>query len=346
MIASLLKEYGIHLDDSRVEPLTIGLINTTWKVTTGKQQQFILQRINDSVFKKPHWLAENMRMLAQYLEHHSPLYLFVSPIKTNRGEEMVHEKKTGYFRLFPFVQGSHTINVVSTAEQAWEAAGQFGKFTTLLAGFDVKKLYLTLPDFHNLSFRYRQFEDALKNGNEDRIKQSAELILQIKKRTHLLATYENIKLNGLVRSRVTHHDSKISNVLFDERGKGLCVIDLDTVMPGYFISDLGDMMRTYLSPASEEESDFSKITVRDDVFRAIVQGYLGSLGGELSPEEKAFILYAGFFLIYMQAIRFLTDYCNNDRYYGATYEEQNFVRAGNQLCLLRSLKKRKENLWS
>ena len=144
--------------------------------------------------------------------------------------------------------------------------------------------------------------------------------------------------------RVTHHDTKISNVLFDESGKGICVIDLDTIMPGYFISDLGDMFRTYLSPANEEVKDFNAIDVRDDFFRAIVQGYVSTMGTELTEEEKRLILYSGKFIIYMQAMRFLADYINNDVYYGARYEEQNFVRAGNQLQLLKILTDKTEIL--
>ena len=343
MIASILLAYGIHYEDSLVEPLVSGLINRTWKITKGKQQ-FILQRINTHVFKKPDELADNIRMIDQYLIQHRPSYLFVSPIKSNRQEEMVYDEREGYFRLFPFVQGSHTINVVSTPDQAFEASLQFGKFTRLLSEFDATRLHITIPDFHNLTLRYHQFEDSLKYGSEERIKQSAPLISEIKNHQPILASYEKMKKNAHVRHRVTHHDTKISNVLFDDQGKGICIIDLDTVMPGYFISDVGDMMRTYLSPANEEEKNFSTIEVRDDFFRAIVQGYLSSMGDELTTEEKELILYSGLFLIYMQAIRFLADYCNNDSYYGASYKDHNFVRAGNQICLLKKLEEKSEVL--
>ena len=139
-----------------------------------------------------------------------------------------------------------------------------------------------------------------------------------------------------------HHDTKISNVLFDKKNRGLCIIDLDTVMPSFFISDVGDMMRTYLSPVSEEEKDFSKIEVRDEFFEAIVRGYLHDMNDELSAIEKNYFVYAGKFLIYMQALRFLTDYFNNDVYYGSKYPQQNFVRANNQIVLLRRLLEKEE----
>ena len=123
-------------------------------------------------------------------------------------------------------------------------------------------------------------------------------------------------------------------MLFDDNNKALCVIDLDTIMPGYFISDVGDMMRTYLSPVSEEEKDFSKIEIREAYYKAIADGYYGEMKNELTDTEKEHFLYAGTFMIYMQAIRFLTDYINNYIYYGAKYPEHNFDRAGNQVAML------------
>jgi Ser/Thr protein kinase RdoA (MazF antagonist) len=343
MIPTILKAYGINTAQSHVEPLTSGLINNTWKVTSGNKD-YILQRINDQVFKKPFEVAENIRMIDDYLKESSPNYLFVSPVRNLDGDDIYYEKDQGYFRVFPFIKGSHTINVASTPKQAFEAALQFGKFTRLLSGFEAHKLNTTIPDFHNLTLRFQQFKSALSNGNPIRIKQSQHLIAEIKKYNDILDVYEKIRNSSFVKHRVTHHDTKISNVLFDEQGKGLCVIDLDTVMPGYFISDVGDMMRTYLSPANEEEKDFDKIEIREDFFKAIVNGYLSSMGDELTAEEQGLILYSGLFLIYMQGIRFLADYFNNDVYYGARYEEQNFVRAGNQLILLKRLDEKAEIL--
>jgi Ser/Thr protein kinase RdoA (MazF antagonist) len=335
MTDTILKAYGLQ-ETARLEPLTSGLINRTWKVTEG-ENQFILQQINDQVFKKPYDLAENIRMVDLYLKEHSPQYLFVSPISTVANADLYFVKDEGYFRLFPFIKGSHTIEVVSTPEQAFEAAFQFGKFTRLLSGFDATNLHITIPDFHNLTLRYRQFEEALEKGNPNRIKQSQSLTEAIKKQLGILTDFEKIKKNKNVKQRVAHHDTKISNVLFDDNGKGICIIDLDTIMPGYFISDVGDMLRTYLSPANEEVKDFKTIEVREDFFRAIVQGYIQAMENELTEEERGLMLYSGLFLTYMQAIRFLTDHFNNDIYYGARYEDHNFVRAGNQLQLLKIL---------
>ena len=342
MLSAILRAYGINNPD-KIESLTSGLINKTWKVTEGKAE-YIVQQINHQVFKKPFEVAHNIRMVDDYLKKNAPNYLFVSPVSSTAGDDILHFEGEGYFRVFPFIQHTHTIDVVTSPDQAFEASFQFGTFTKNLSGFDASQLHVTIPDFHNLSLRYTQFQDALRTGNVERIKQSKSLINSIQSNTNILDEFEKIRSHAEVKLRVTHHDTKISNVLFNDAGKGICVIDLDTIMPGYFISDVGDMFRTYLSPANEEERDFSNIEVRDEFFKAIVHGYISAIGHELTTEEQSLLFYAGLFLTYMQAIRFLADYCNNDIYYGARYEEQNFIRAGNQLTLLEKLLERSADL--
>ena len=336
----ILKKYGMEGPQVFVQPITNGLINKTWKVIDG-EEQYVLQRINDHVFKQPQEIAKNIAMIADYLEQKTPSYLFPALIKTKNGDQLVYDEAAGWYRLFRFVKGSHTIHTVLSPNQAFEAASQFGRFTRLLSGFDALKLYTTIPDFHNLSLRYQQFETAINHGNKERIKQSKQLIEEIRAHYYIVVAFEKLKHNSFIKKRVTHHDTKISNVLFDAYDKGICVIDLDTVMPGYFISDLGDMMRTYLSPAGEEEKDISLIEIRDDFFRAIISGYAKEMGDELNEEERKLIFFSGLFLTYMQALRFLTDHLNNDIYYGASYEDQNLVRAGNQIQLLKKLEEKR-----
>jgi Ser/Thr protein kinase RdoA (MazF antagonist) len=332
MPQSVLPVFGLKEDLVNVDSFGSGLINNTWKVIT-KDKVYILQRINHSVFKEPASIAHNIKLISNFLKAIHPEYLFVAPLTSNEGEEMIYLKE-GYFRLFPFVTGSHSKDVVETPAQAYEAATQFGRFTRLLSGMNVNQLKITIPRFHDLDLRYQQFESALENGNPVRIREAATLIAFLKTHSNIVDDYKKIVSNPEFKLRVTHHDTKISNVLFSAEDKGICVIDLDTVMPGYFISDVGDMMRTYLSPVSEEEKDFAKIEVREDFYRAIVQGYYDEMKGVLSETEKRYFFYSGKFMIYMQAIRFLTDYLNNDVYYGARYPGHNFIRAGNQAVLL------------
>lgn len=335
MLQSVLAAYEIG-EVSDIEPLGNGLINKTWKITAGKEQ-YVLQRINEQVFKDPLAIAGNISLMAGYLEKHAPGYYFVAPIPSRTGDDLVRMEEEGCFRLFPFVPDSYSKDVAETPAQAYEAAVQFGRFTRLLSGLDVSKLQTTIPSFHDLPLRYKQFTEALRSGNQQRVTESTDVIKKLITWSFVVEEYEHIVSNPEFRLRVTHHDTKISNVLFDKDDNGLCVIDLDTVMPGYFISDVGDMMRTYLSPVSEEEEDFDKIEIRYDFYEAVVQGYYNEMKEELTETEKEYFFYAGLFMIYMQALRFLTDYLNNDSYYGARYPKHNFVRALNQVTLLQRL---------
>jgi Ser/Thr protein kinase RdoA (MazF antagonist) len=342
----VLPAYGLKEETSILEPFGTGLINNTWKVTT-PGNAYILQRINDAVFLDPEAIAYNIKLVDAYLKQMHPSYPFIAPLTSTEGSQMIYVKDKGFYRMFPFVPGSHSIDVVHTPSQAYEAALQFGRFTSLLSGMDITQLKLTILSFHDLELRYNQFLDALKNGNTERIKNSQRLIEQLQLRSFIVDQYKSIRQNPEFKLRVTHHDTKISNVLFDKDDKGICVIDLDTLMPGYFISDVGDMMRTYLSPVNEEETDLSKIEVRDEFYKAIVQGYYQEMKADLTGTEKEHFFYAGEFMIYMQALRFLTDHLNNDIYYGAKYPGHNFNRALNQATLLDALIKKQpllENL--
>ena len=333
---TILRNFGIDTDHCEINPLGDGLINTTWlvkEISTGKD--FVFQQINVNVFKRPEYITFNIRLINDYLNLNYPQYLFTSPVKALNGSDMIKSAEGGYFRLFGYVHGSVTHNELEKPVQAYEAAKQFGKFTNLLSGINVSQLKTTIPDFHNLTLRYEQFIDSLKNATPVRYENAREAIDFLSKNKSIVDEFKQITQSKDFKLRVTHHDTKISNVLFDNQDKGLCVIDLDTVMPGYFISDVGDMMRTYLSPVSEEEKDFSKIEVRPDFFQAIVKGYLSEMKDELSTVEKRAIFYAGKFMIYMQAIRFIADYLNNDIYYGSRYEGQNLVRGLNQATLLK-----------
>ncbi len=350
LLNTVLPNFELNGDILKIEAFGSGLINNTWRVSTNSND-YILQRINNEVFKKPEDIEHNIKLIASYLKKHHPDYLFVSPIKTKDGNELIalsYEplykrssklKANSYFRMFPFVKESHTIDVVKTPEQAFEAATQFGRFTQKLSGLNISDLKITIPDFHNLSLRYNQFLYAIEKGNNERIRESQELIKNLKAHSNIVEEFEAIKCNKYFKLRVTHHDTKISNVLFDKQSKGLCVIDLDTVMAGYLFSDVGDMIRTYVSPVGEEEKNYSKIEFRMEFYDALVEGYQQEMKDELTSVEKNYFFYAGKFAIYMQSLRFMTDYLNNDAYYGAKYPDHNFVRAMNQFALLEQFTK-------
>jgi Ser/Thr protein kinase RdoA (MazF antagonist) len=335
MLKQILEAFIPASGEYDIQKFGDGLINHTWKVTDkNNQPKYILQKVNIQVFKSPAQIAGNIKSLSNYLAKNHPDYLFVAPIATTNGDEIFKFSDEEYYRLFPYIAGSFTINTVQTAAQAFEASRQFARFTHLLQDFNSAELHYTLPGFHDLSTRFTQFQLALKGADKSRLVTAGPEIDKARNNRDVAKIYDDIVQHKLIPLRVIHHDTKISNVLFDEHNKGLCVIDLDTVMPGYFISDVGDMMRTYLSPYSEEEKDLSKIEVRTNFFEGIVKGYFTEMESVLTKTEKSLFVYAGKFMIYMQAIRFLTDYLNNDTYYPTSYTGHNLVRAQNQFTLL------------
>ena len=333
--ANVLAVFGFDASLVEVKPLGEGLINHTYMVQSGNEA-YVLQKINTAVFKNPGAIAHNIKWVSDYLAANNPAYYFVAPIPSVHGNQMEYIEE-GYYRVFPYVNGSHAKTVVQNEEQAFEAGYQFGLFTSALNGLDANDLQITIPDFHNLTLRYAQFELALTSGNQDRIAASKNQIQFFKDHSWIADFFETIKTNPNFKLRATHHDTKISNVLFnkiDGQEQAICVIDLDTTMSGYYISDVGDMCRTCLCPVSEEEKDLNKIWVDGEKWQALQSGYLHYMKDELSNYEMDHFFFGGQFLIYMQALRFLTDHLNNDIYYGASYEGQNYQRTLNQIRLL------------
>jgi len=333
MFQNILKAYNLSDSGYHIEPLGSGLINKTWKVFGNGGQAFVLQRINTDVFKNPEYIASNIRKIGQYLATVDPLYLFAAPLPASNGRYMVYIEGS-YYRLSAFVPGSQTFDSLTGTGYAYEAAKQFGRFSRLLVSFDIKQLQYPLPDFHNLNLRMTQLSNAIRQSEPARLITAKAQIEKVDALKSIADTYCDIADKKKIPLRVIHHDAKINNVLFDKSGKGLCVIDLDTVMPGYFISDVGDMMRTYLAESNEEQTDMDKITIRPEFFAVIYAGYMGEMGDILTQAEKELFIYSGKFMIYMQAVRFLTDYLNGNIYYTTYHKNQNLVRTTNQLKLL------------
>jgi Ser/Thr protein kinase RdoA (MazF antagonist) len=330
---NILSQFFSNADAYHIALFGNGLIHKTYTVSTSSSPAYILQEVNTAVFKNPVDIASNLDALSRFLQETNKEVFFPNPISTKLGEPYAIESNI-YYRLTPFVEGTHSLDACSSADQAYEAAFQFGKFTAAFKGMDVSTLKPTIPRFHDLAFRWQQFTEAMQHGNKDRIQQASKLIEQIQTDFTIVSRFQSILSSSHFLQRVTHHDTKISNVLLNDMGKGVCVIDLDTVMSGLLISDLGDMFRTYLSPGNEEETDLSKVFVRPDFYKAIIAGYLENMKDLLNKEELDAINYAGQFMIYMQALRFLTDFLNDDTYYGIKYPLNNYSRTINQLALL------------
>ena len=336
--ASIIRAFGIH-EGVPIQPFGSGHINRTFKIDDG-DLSFVLQRVNHHVFRKPEIIATNIRLASDHLKRNYPDYLFLSPLPSQTELDMVYDEEGYPWRLMPYFKNSITINEVGTPLEAYEAARGFAQLTKNLSGCDVSKFKPTIDRFHDLNWRFEQFKDALAGAKPDRLERATEAIQACQDFSYLVDEYSNLITDGFLKLRVMHNDTKINNILFDSQSrKVVCVIDLDTLMPGYFIYDLGDMVRTFVSPVSEEEQDLTKITFRKDIYDALLQGYLSEMRSELSEKEIQAIPFAGCMMTYIMALRFLADYLNGDTYYSIVYEGHNLVRATNQLNLLEKLRR-------
>ncbi len=340
----ILSAFGIEPERFDVRPFGSGHINKTFLLTPRDRARgrdaggFVLQRINTNVFKRPEVIARNQRMTGEHLSRVAPDYLFLRAIPTRDGADM-YVSGGEHWRMLPHAADTITVDQAETPRQAFEAARQFGQFARLTNGIDLAAFEPSIPQFHDLALRQAQFERAVadaRGGRVDRAENARDLIAAYQSRGDIVETFKH--LSRELPDRLMHHDTKINNALLREdsfEGVGIC--DLDTLMPGKIISDLGDMVRTYVCPVSEEEPDVHKIAVRDDYFAALTQGYLTEVREVLTDSERASLFYAGEFMIYMQGIRFLADYLNGDVYYPVKHAEHNLDRARNQWALLQCL---------
>lgn len=335
-VVSILPLFGINADPSSIERIGSGHINQTYRV--GRSPAYVLQRININVFKNPELIASNIRHAAEYLERNFPEYRFMACLRSVNGREMEYDEEGYPWRVYPFIDDTMTIDQVDSPQRARAAAREFGRLTRCLDGADPEQFQPTIPRFHDLSLRKKQFEEALASANASAREEAATYIAQARQFFYLVEEYEKLISGGSLRLRVVHNDTKINNVLFDRlTNETVAVIDLDTLMPGYFIYDLGDMVRTFVSPVSEEEKDPSTILFRKEVYEALLEGYLSEMDAVLDSREREAIPFSGLMMTYIMALRFLADHLRGNTYYHITYPGQNLVRAANQLRLLEVL---------
>ena len=323
--------------DITVEAISGGLINHSFKVSCRPKPDFLLQRINKNVFANPAQVQENYIKIWEYAAFEFTGLRLPSPIHCNKMTTLFVDEEENYWRAFEFIEESRMYPTATTAIQARATAKTFAKFTAAFNGFNIEQLKEVIPGFHDLRLRYEQFEEALNGEAYERMATALPIVEQLKQRERYKHFFEIITESGEFPKRVMHHDAKITNVLFNNKtGNVICPVDFDTVMPGYFFSDLGDMIRSMVCE-KDENSNADKIEIRKEFYEAIVNGYLDVIGKQLTESEKKYIHYAGLLMIYMQALRFLTDYLNGDIYYRINHPEQNFLRALNQLVLLQKL---------
>lgn len=347
LIPSILQEFLLPGDVHTVARHGTGHINDSFRVVVGTgpaERSYLLQRLNPGVFADPRAVMANVQAVTGHLSGGlvrrglGPPDRRVPQLVTARdGSALVRDAHGGVWRLLKFIEGTRTVERAENLKQAREAGRAFGLFHRLMADFD-GELAEVIPGFHDTPGRLAALEAA---ADDDAIGRLAEVHGDVKR---ILAAREGagrleaLRAAGVLPRRVAHHDAKIGNVLFDAAtGAGLCVVDLDTVMYGTILYDVGDLIRSVAAAAAEDEPDPSRVTVRPSYVDAAVDGYFNEVGELLTPVERANLHLAGWIITLEQAARFLTDYLSGDNYYPVTRPNHNLDRARVQLRIWEGL---------
>jgi Phosphotransferase enzyme family len=322
------------------EVLGAGLINKTIKVhLAGRASPLLLQEINTRVFPDAIALMGNFVQLAAYLQQQPNYPLgILDPIRSTAGLPYFKDAQGAFWRILPFFEGTYAPEQLPTPEEALEAAWAYGTFLKGVAGFPLMKLHTSIPDFHHTVQRYKHFRSILHTDIAQRAASVTTEIAQIFEAEQYAIQVDQMLKNGQIPIRPVHNDTKAGNVLlYAATGKAAAVIDWDTVMPGSVLSDYGDMVRTFVSDRYEDATA-EGLTIRKDVWNALDEGFLAATTGFLTKNEREHLHLGALWIISEQALRFLSDYLDGDRYYKTNYPEHNLVRARNQLALLAAVR--------
>lgn len=354
-----LQEVGRHfqIDGTFVsaEPYGSGHINDTYAAVyeqAGKRIRFIHQRINHAIFRDPPGLMENIARVTNHVR--TRLAAAGTPdagrrtltlVPATDGNAFRRDEAGNFWRTYLFIENAHTVDFVQSEAQAFQAARAFGQFQAMLTDLPGPRLHETIPDFHHTPKRFAALEKAVAADARNRAKSARTEIEFAMARREAAGRLVEALARGEVPERITHNDTKINNVMLDDAtGEGLCVIDLDTVMPGLALYDFGDMVRTTTCPAAEDERDLSRVVVSLPLFEALVRGYLETAGGFLNPVEKQLLVFAGRLITIEIGVRFLTDHLAGDTYFKVHREGHNLDRCRTQFKLVRDMEERAEKM--
>lgn len=315
-----------------VEPLGSGLINDTYKVSTDNGTSYVLQRINNAIFRDVDLLQHNIELVTDHIRAKGFQTLKFIPEKGGDRTYVLADGK--YWRVSEFIEDALTFQEV-TPSSSHDCGRAFGEFEAMLT--DLKEpLGETIPDFHNIELRVRQLKEAAEADLAGRLsgKEARDILDTLLEHADEMCLSERLGREGLLPKRICHCDTKVNNMMFDLSGqKVLCVIDLDTTQPSYVFSDYGDFLRTAANFVAEDDPAVEKVGFNMEIFKAFTEGYLESAGGFLTDVEKENLPYAACLFPYMQAVRFFADYLNGDTYYKTMYPDHNLVRTRNQMAL-------------
>lgn len=352
-IAGIVSRFAVKGEIAEIKPFGSGHINSTYYIRTAGtgSPDYLLQKINHFVFKNVPGLLQNILYVTGHLKKKLGMIpgadpdrevLTLIPVR-NEGFYTGNEDE-GYWRMYYFIKDTKSYDIVETEKQAFETGRAFGKFQKLLADLDSSKICETIPDFHNIESRLRQMEEAVAANAAGRVNEVMPIVDFIRERAWEMNTVLRAGREGKLPLRIIHYDTKLNNVLLDKNDHVQCVIDLDTVMPGYVAYDFGDAIRTIINTAAEDEKDLSKINLNLPLFEAYTKGYFEEAAEFLTLAEVESLLHGALLLPYMQTVRFLTDYIQGDIYYKIHFPGHNLQRTLAQLELVKRLEGKRDLL--
>lgn len=345
----ILSHFAISNEVAEPQPLRIGFINDSFVVPAKRvgETSYCLQRINHRVFTNVDGLMNNIRLVTDHIREkliaagETDIERKVLRLIPTKDGKLYFRSPAGYYwRLYVLVEPATSQEKVTPASA--ELTGQaFGRFQCQLADLPFDALCESIPNFHNMEFRLQQLDEALSADIAGRKAACKDIIAAIDKRREMMCLAERLFREGKLQKHINHCDTKVNNVLFDEKGRPICIVDLDTVMPGFVFSDFGDFMRTAANTGLEDDPNLDNIHVDLEIFEAYTRGYLKE-ATFLTPLEKEMLPYGCRLLSYMQTVRFFTDWLNGDTYYKIQYPEHNLVRTRAQLRLVEEQEKSRE----
>lgn len=341
-VQKIIENFQIDAPVVSIEPFGGGHINDTYHVRMQKSSgsDYLLQKINNYVFKDVAGLMNNIsvvtthlreKIAARNIEDVENRSLVLIGVKD--GTLYYEDENNQFWRVFNFIDDHKVYDGAPNTEIAFEGARMFGKFLNDLSDLNASSVTETIPNFHNIKFRLDNLEQAIRENPKKRVIQVMAEIKYVRSSYEIMSVILRLGEKGSIRSRIVHNDTKINNVLFDQQNKGLCVIDLDTIMPGYVHYDFGDGVRTCANTGSEDDFDLKNISYDLEMYKAFSSGYMESVNSVLNETERSTLAHAALLFPFIMGVRFLTDYIAGDVYYKINYEEHNLVRARAQLKL-------------
>lgn len=347
----ILEHFMLEGTVTDVKPHGSGHINHTFLVTTDGAKKYILQKINTDIFHDTDGLMENIVNVTAYLRERiiqaggNPERETMTVIPTKDGSYYDTDADGNDWRVYLLIEHIVSLDMAENAEEFYASGLAFGRFQAQLADYPAETLHETIPDFHNTPKRYQAFEEAVSADVCHRAASVAQEIAFIRERKEEISVLTDLLQKGELPLRITHNDTKLNNILLDaDTHEAVCIVDLDTIMPGLCAYDFGDAIRFGANTAAEDETDLSKVSLSLELYRAYAQGFLKGCGGRLTPKEIETLPLGAKTITLEQGIRFLTDYLQGDTYYHTEREGQNLDRCRTQLALVKDMERKWEQM--